>query len=240
MTAEPMPPMPSDSWRWISYSDPVWGDTAPYEESDAESDYVQACVRHAIDQARRQLGISTIKAASLVEEASKIVFNDIVVESRCQPRRMRWKEIGARLGVARQTAQKRFRAGLSPQRVTQLHRQLEQFRSAYLDRRKAEDLQHREDRALIGEAIHGLTVLRSFGGSAYLGPDNGGHDLPPSHSRTANEVDRSTDGEAVHFVVNGDRWTRLSERPARISDTAMHIEGDRLVRQELAPDEADE
>lgn len=223
-----LPVMPSDSWRWISYSDPTWGDIDAYKGSGDPSDFAQACVRRAVDEVRRELGVSTIEAAAMVEEEAKTVLTDVVTESRCQPRKMTWSEIGAKLGgAARQTVQKRFGRGISPRRVGQLQRQLVQFREAYLDGGRSESHPQARDRRLIAEAIHGLALSRSYGVSAYLDPQAGGYDLPPAHTQAAQQADRNPRPK-VTFVVTHDRWAEM-KNPSASQDQPLRVEGDRLV-----------
>ncbi|MDX3525973.1 hypothetical protein P1P75_05870 [Streptomyces sp. ID05-39B] len=234
-----LPVMPSDSWRWISYSDPAWSEVDAYKYSGDPSDFAQACVRRAVDEVRRALGISTIEAAVMVEGEAKTVLTDVVAESRCQPRKMTWAEIGAKLGgAARQTVQKRFGRGISPQRVGHLRRQLVQFREAYLDEGRAENQPQARDRRLIAEAIHGLALSRSYGVSAYLDPQAGGYDLPPAHTQTVQQAQQNPRPE-VTFVVTRDRWAEMKS-PSAIQDQALRVEGDRLVPLEPNRDTAED
>ncbi|WP_405844542.1 hypothetical protein [Streptomyces sp. NBC_01518] len=228
-----LPVMPSNSWRWISYSDPTWSETDAYRGTDDHSDFVQACLRRAVDEIRRELGVSTIEAVLMAEEEVKTVLTDVVTESRCQPRKMTWAEIGAKLGgAARQTVQKRFGRGISPRRVGELQRQLVQFRGAYLDEGRPESHAQAWDRRLIADAIHGLALSRSYGVSAYLDPQAGGYDLPPAHTQAVQQAEQNPRPK-VTFVVTRDRWAE-SKNPSAGQDQALRVEGDRLVP--LEPD----
>lgn len=96
---------PGRPWPWVSYDDPAWP-LEPWIVTDDE-DLADAAVRLSIWYLRGTVeGMTTLRAAALVDGAVRRIVADVVAESRT--RRFSWGRIAQCFEVGRTAAQKRF------------------------------------------------------------------------------------------------------------------------------------
>ncbi len=113
---------PERPWPWVSYEDPAFP-LEPWEAMD-DGDLADAAVRFAILYLSRSVeGMTTLRAAALVESAAVRVTADVVAEARTK--RFSWGRIGAAFGVGRTAVQKRFGRWPTPDRMRMLESQYE-------------------------------------------------------------------------------------------------------------------
>lgn len=176
---------PSRPWPWVSYDDPAW----PLEPWIAmnEEDLADAAVRFGIWYLRGGMeGMTTLRAASLFEDAVRRVVPDVVAEART--RRYSWGRIAEAFQVGRTAVQKRFGKHPEADRAQALENQY-RWMSEYLYAADRDAQSAYPDRAEVA-ATRERCIRRRRG--HVLDPlDSLPKGLPRSHRPSAEQADEA-------------------------------------------------